>query len=833
MGIKTSEYIQMMKYMTRPASPKQLDTSVKKLEKALPTATIVEEPNNYEYPMPTFEGLEDPKLRQVELATGGIADLSASPVVKPATKMQEQIAQKVYGKSFAELDPDKRSKIRIGRITMNSGGVNLMGFEERIAYTKKRMQDFVANFEKERGRLPSRQEVRKIGKFEFGTIKKYVDEGIVEVGERGATMGLNNPKVIELKNDLRLLDNNTYIQDSFRKGQVPNLNEVAKILGVKDKSIAAYRVGQLAATYTGDRKVEGIKPKFKKGAEFIFENADAEYTPAFRRVRELQIGKSVDERSIATTKNAIKRFSEGAYPEGASYAIDEPAGISSSVRRGTTPYGVFGQIIDSEINSALKYEFDRKKSINERALQEAMEGGSDADIKAAVKKFNNTVSEYEKKLNEGVKPGQKRIKLFKVSLNNPEKTIANFSDLSESYQNAFRKNYNTRGYSFKVPSDIKPLSQIADELKIEKNKAKLSSAAAKGAPRVYAETIPFSRATGEYIQGIADNVAAKQFGKASLKLLGGAGVAYGIYDTGVGYMEGKSGPELAARFVGLDPVYQTAKEFYRMSPEGQELQKKKNALMSFEASQYDAMDEGLVGLRTPQPMTDEETKKLEVEKAIAKENIANEESQVAAERKASVSGLVNFFRDRVEAASGQPYELAFAGGGRVQLADGGKPSNIGRRKFVKGILTLAAAVPFLGPKIFKPVSKAAPEVIEAVTRSADSIPTYLGDLIGKVKMMGTSKIIGKVDNPDGFINYRLGDYEVVEGVSSTRIKKIRDKGDYGYEEFEMQLEKDPETGAFIYDEVTARPDMDGKLKDIDFGIDDEVHQEMKKFAYDK
>jgi len=827
MGIKTSEYIQMMKYMTRPASPKQLDTSVKKLEKALPTATIVEEPNNYEYPMPTFEGLEDPKLRQVELATGGIADLSASPVVKPATKMQEQIAQKVYGKSFAELDPDKRSKIRIGRITMNSGGVNLMGFEERIAYTKKRMQDFVANFEKERGRLPSRQEVRKIGKFEFGTIKKYVDEGIVEVGERGATMGLNNPKVIELKNDLRLLDNNTYIQDSFKKGQVPNLGEVSKILGIKDRSIAAYRVSQLASTYMGERSVEGIKPKFEKGAKAIFDQATGEYNPAIRRLSELKIGRSVDERSINTTKNIIKR----GYPEGISdsYAIDEPAGTVSSARRGTSPYGAFGQIIDSEINQGLKYEFDRRKSILEQKLQDAIESGSDTEIKSAVQKFNNTVSDYETKLNEGVKPGQKRIKLFKVSLDSPEKTVANYSDLPESYQNAFQKNYNTRGYSFKIPSDIKPLTQMADELKIEKNVAKLSRAAEKGAPRIYSQFFPFAESTGDFISETFSDLATKGSRLKGLgKLAGGLGVGYGIYDTAVGFKEGKSAPELAARFVGLDPVYQEIKQYSRMSPEGQELQKKKNAYKSFEASQYDAMDEGLMGLRAPQPMTEEETKKLELEQALAKEQIANEEAETASQR----MGLVERAKKAIMDMTGQPYELALAGGGRVYLSEGGKPKNLGRRKFIQGALSLAAALPFLGPKIFKPVSKAAPEVIEAVTRTADQMPTYLTKLIEKVKMMGTSKVIGKMDSPDEFVRYDLGDYELFEGAGGARLKRVRDRGDYGYEEFEMQIKQDPETGFVEYEEVSVRPDGDGKIKDFDFGIEDDVHKEMEKFAYD-
>jgi hypothetical protein len=836
MGIK-SENIQIYKYLTRPARPQSRDASVEKLEKVAPTINIesdamddyVRDPEYYHNVMPEMQGMEDPKLRQVELAEGGMADQTFVKVVKPATAMQEKIAQKVYGKTFNALDADRRAKIRAGRITMNSTGVNIMPVQERIAYTQKRMQDFVSDFAKERGRLPSRQEIRNIGRFEIGTVNKYIDQGIIQAGEKGATMGLTNPKVIELKNDLRLLDNNTYIRDSFRKGQVPNINEVSKILNIKDKSIAAYRVGQLAATYTGDRQVEGIKPKFKKGAEFIFENADTEYAPAFRRVRELQIGKSVGEKSISTTKNAIKRLLQDAYPEGASYAIDEPAGISSSVRRGTTPYGIFGQIIDSEINNTLKYAFDRRKSVLEQQLQNAIENGTPAEKKSAVKKFNDVVSEYETKLNEGVKPGQKRIKLFKVSLDNPEKTIANYSELSDSYKDAFQKNYKTRGYAFQVPKDIKPLSQIADELKIEENRAKLSKAAFKGDKRVYSTFLPGANIveslvdiTGEGLKDIgkgAMKLSPGLVGKGLVKLLPGAGTAYGIYDTAIAFQEGKSTPEIAFRFVGADPLYNMVREYERLPEQAQEIQKKKNLQESFDAAGKDIIDEGLVQMFGRPEITPEEDLYLKQEKQKVQQTIEQENKDRAAGRHGYIQQLKSSFTN-------EPME--FAKGGRVFFKDGSKPVDVSRRKFIKFAASLAA-LPFLG-KFIKPATKAAPEVVEAISKTAESVPTYLNDLISKIKMMGSSKVLGKADNPEGFVKYQLGDYEVTDGSNFTRVKRVKDEGDYGYQEFEMELRKDPETGGLEYEEISVKPDRDGKLKDFEFGIEDDVHLEMKKFA---
>ena len=267
------------------------------------------------------------------------------------------------------------------------------------------------------------------------------------------------------------------------------------------------------------------------------------------------------------------------------------------------------------------------------------------------------------------------------------------------------------------------------------------------------------------------------------------------------------------------------REYERLPEEAQNIQKKINQQQSFDAAQMDAMDEGLVGLRGRPEVTAEEQMYLNQEKQNVQQKIEQENKDRAEGRK----GFINMIDATI---SGAPREYNFAKGGRVLLQDGGKPVNVGRRKFLKVVgqtTALAAALPFLG-KFIKPVTKAAPEVMEVVTRSANQVPEYLSNLIAKIKMMGTSKIVGKMDSPDEFMRYDLGDYELYEGAGGTRIKKIRDKGDMGYEEFEMQVKQDPETGYIEYDEVTAKPDMDGKLKDLEFGIEDDVHLEMKKFA---
>ena len=78
------------------------------------------------------------------------------------------------------------------------------------------------------------------------------------------------------------------------------------------------------------------------------------------------------------------------------------------------------------------------------------------------------------------KPSEKKIKLFRASLDNPENTIKNFNTLPKQYQEAFKNNFVDRGYSYQVPKDIKTIYQIGEELRAPKIASEVSKKAAKG-----------------------------------------------------------------------------------------------------------------------------------------------------------------------------------------------------------------------------------------------------------------------------------------------------------------------------------------------------------------
>ena len=173
-----------------------------------------------------------------------------------------------------------------------------------------------------------------------------------------------------------------------------------------------------------------------------------------------------------------------------------------------------------------------------------------------------------------------------------------------------------------------------------------------------------------------------------------------------------------------------------------------------------------------------------------------------------------------------------------------------RRKFLQ-FIGGAAALPIVG-KYFKAakLAKPAAAVTETITRGADGMPKYVIDLIEVVKAKGTKDII------EGF---KRSDYSTVHSykgvdVIEDPLGNIKIKSDRGgvatdsttgklhegiAEERRMQIEKGEyvknKKGKMVkekdeYIEGSVRPDMDGKMKDFEEGLDEDAHEFFKKIA---
>jgi hypothetical protein len=146
-----------------------------------------------------------------------------------------------------------------------------------------------------------------------------------------------------------------------------------------------------------------------------------------------------------------------------------------------------------------------------------------------------------------------------------------------------------------------------------------------------------------------------------------------------------------------------------------------------------------------------------------------------------------------------------------------------------------ASIPLLG-KFIKPAAKVVKSAAPAIQRSVEGVPEFLMDLIAKVKLKakteGYEYFTG--NKPEEFKDvYKVDNYVVTEKGNKTIIREIDQDGDMLYKENQMELDYDPETGGYTYKEASARPDGEGKLKDVEEYIEDDDLENMRKYTYDK
>ncbi len=168
-----------------------------------------------------------------------------------------------------------------------------------------------------------------------------------------------------------------------------------------------------------------------------------------------------------------------------------------------------------------------------------------------------------------------------------------------------------------------------------------------------------------------------------------------------------------------------------------------------------------------------------------------------------------------------------AKGKRVNRKEGGGMS---RRQFMK-IMGGIASLPFIG-KFFKGAKPAA-KVAEVATKSTvGQPPEYFFDLAAKIKVLGKESKLGPRERVRE-IDYK--NYSLQEDLTTGDMTIVKRKGDpeFGYEEEVMVLRKGQademtkgKTPPDEYEELTVRPDPEGKMKDVEDGIEPESIQEI-------
>ena len=159
--------------------------------------------------------------------------------------------------------------------------------------------------------------------------------------------------------------------------------------------------------------------------------------------------------------------------------------------------------------------------------------------------------------------------------------------------------------------------------------------------------------------------------------------------------------------------------------------------------------------------------------------------------------------------------------------------NKGRRGFMKAAGAAGAGIAALKTGLLGLGEKAAPVVetaVETVKETAGKYPpAYFFKLVEKIKFMGDNTLASQ----DKARAYKYKDY-VMEEDFAGNIEIIKKSTDDMYpEDVYIKYTADdravPNKKGFVkstdYEEFTARPDEDGKMKDIEQGVPDEVIEE--------
>tara|TARA_R100000908_G_scaffold33159_1_gene15250 strand:- start:1922 stop:3634 length:1713 start_codon:yes stop_codon:yes gene_type:complete len=169
---------------------------------------------------------------------------------------------------------------------------------------------------------------------------------------------------------------------------------------------------------------------------------------------------------------------------------------------------------------------------------------------------------------------------------------------------------------------------------------------------------------------------------------------------------------------------------------------------------------------------------------------------------------------------------------RTKQADGGRiglKAGMTKRAFLKLMGGVGAGIAGAKTGLMSLAKKSEP-VVEAVKETAQEVPSYFFSLVNKIKLLGDDTLATQ----DKAVAKKYKDY-IMEEDFAGNIEIIKKGGDDMYPEdvfMSYKVDDVPIKGGSKkveeYEEFTARPDMDGKMKDVEEGVPDSVIEEAMK-----
>ena len=321
----------------------------------------------------------------------------------------------------------------------------------------KKIDSYIKNFEKRFNRKPTAKNVvSNLEGASNGQLKEYQKQ--YQKLPKGNAVRVTNVQ----KDVVKILENPNIIK-KLNEGKFPTITDISRITKL-DPALSETRLVDIA---------EKLKenPKYKKIAEdYLDKPGITKTSEAFggrkrarsRAILENRFSRLMDlDRKLPTLRADILRKIQSFLPETKGVlAVDEIGGITTSMRRGSGPYAIFGQVLGNDFNTNVKgHGVDKLKGFMEKKLV-GLEKNDPQRIELQ-KRYNSSITDFEDKANKN-NPA-KKVKGLKLSFESPSKTIKN-KKIYNQYKDLFDTHYDTYGYSFEVPADRDSLVDISKKL---------------------------------------------------------------------------------------------------------------------------------------------------------------------------------------------------------------------------------------------------------------------------------------------------------------------------------------------------------------------------------
>ena len=320
----------------------------------------------------------------------------------------------------------------------------------------KKINDYVKEFEKDYGVKPTAKNIRTVLNEQRRVIPFY--EAIYGKLPKGKTNKITNVQkdVVKILKDPKIIA-------KLEAGKFPTITDVTKITNL-DSVLAETRLVDVAEKLRDNPKYKIIADAYldKPGVSTTDEIFGGKKGKRSRIILENRFAKLMGlDKKLPTLRKDILRKIQNIIPElKGLLSVDEIAGITSSMRRGSGPYAIFGQIIGSDFNTEIKGKgIDKDKGILEKQLVKLKK--NDPKRIKLQKNYNEKVDLFETSANKD-NPA-KKVRGLKLSFQPPSKTIKN-KKIYNQYKDLFDAHYKKYGYSFEVPADRDSLVDISKKL---------------------------------------------------------------------------------------------------------------------------------------------------------------------------------------------------------------------------------------------------------------------------------------------------------------------------------------------------------------------------------